>query len=102
MNDPDWQASLVVALSEALRPDVEGWLDEGEAIVFRWDDIDLDAVACTITWWHGTEDRNAPLSAARRLVDQLPDARLVVWDEGGHFTGYHKEAEILDELLARC
>jgi pimeloyl-ACP methyl ester carboxylesterase len=50
----------------------------------------------------GTEDRNAPLSAARRLVDRLPDARLVVWDDGGHLTGYREEAEILDELLARC
>jgi pimeloyl-ACP methyl ester carboxylesterase len=102
MNDPDWQAAFVVALSEALRPEVDGWVDETEAIVLRWDDIDLDAVSCTITWWHGTEDRNAPLSAARRLVDGLPAARLVVLDDGGHFTPYRKEGEILDELLARC
>jgi pimeloyl-ACP methyl ester carboxylesterase len=102
MNDPDWQAAFVVALSEALRPEVDGWLGETEAVVLRGDDIDLDAVACTITWWHGTEDRNAPLSAARRLVDQLPDARLVVLDDGGHFTAYRKEGEILDELLVRC
>ena len=94
--------SLVIAVSEALRPEVEGWVDEGEAIALQWDDIDLDAVACTIRWWHGTDDRNAPLSAARRLVDQQPDARLVVWDDGGHLTGYRKEAEILDELLAPC
>lgn len=102
MNDPDWQASFVVALSEALRHEVDGWVDETEAVVLRWDDIDLDAVACTITWWHGAEDRNAPLSAARRLVDRLPNARLVVWDDGGHFTSYRREGEILDELLARC
>jgi pimeloyl-ACP methyl ester carboxylesterase len=102
MNDPDWQTSFVAAISEALRPEVEGWVDEGEAIRLRWDDVDLDAVDCTVTWWHGTEDRNAPLSAAKRLVDRLPDARLIVWDDGGHFTGYRKEEEILDELLSRC
>jgi pimeloyl-ACP methyl ester carboxylesterase len=102
MSDPDWQASFVVAISEALRPAVEGWVDEGEAIALRWDDIDLDAVVCSITWWHGTEDRNAPLSAARRLVDRLREARLIVWDDGGHMTGYRKEGEILDELLTRC
>jgi pimeloyl-ACP methyl ester carboxylesterase len=102
MNDPDWQTSFVAAICEALRPGVEGWVDEGQAIRLRWDDIDLDAIECTVTWWHGTEDRNAPLSAARRLVDRLPKARLIVWDEGGHFTGYRKEEEILDELLSRC
>jgi len=102
MNDPDWQKSYIVAVSEALRPEVEGWVDEDEAVRSRWDDINLDALECTVTWWHGTEDRNAPLSAARRLVDRLPDARLVVWDDGGHFTSYRREKEILDELLSRC
>lgn len=102
MNDPEWQAAFTAGASESIRADVGGWIDESEAITFRWDDIDLDAVECSITWWHGTEDRNAPMSAARRLVDQLPTARLVVWDEGGHFTGYRKEGELLDDLLARC
>jgi len=102
MNDPDWQRMFAISVTEALRPEVDGWVDESFAITLPWDDIDLDAVQCTVTWWHGTADRNAPLSAARRLVDRLPHARLVVWEEGGHFTGYRKEDEILDELLARC
>jgi pimeloyl-ACP methyl ester carboxylesterase len=102
MNDPDWQAMFVTAFSEALRPGVDGWVDESEALALRWDEIDLDAVACSITWWHGTHDRNAPLSAAERLIARLSNARLVVWDEAGHLIAYHKETEILDELAARC
>ncbi|MEM9516568.1 MAG: alpha/beta hydrolase [Actinomycetota bacterium] len=102
MTDPDWQTSFVTAVTEALRQGVDGWADESDALTNRWDDIDLDAVTCSLTWWHGADDRNAPLSAARRLLERLPQAQLVVWDDGGHFLGYRKEAELLDELLARC
>jgi hypothetical protein len=43
-----------------------------------------------------------PLSAARRLVGQLPNARLITFGENeGHLAGYHRQGEILDELLAR-
>ena len=34
--------------------------------------------------------------------DQLPNARLITFGENeGHLAGYHREGEILDELLAR-
>jgi hypothetical protein len=36
------------------------------------------------------------------MAARLPNGRLTVWPDGGHFTGYHREGEILDELLARC
>ena len=56
----------------------------------------------SLTWYHAQGDRNCPLSAARRLVGRLPDARLVEWpEEGGHLYGFHHEGELLDELLAR-
>jgi pimeloyl-ACP methyl ester carboxylesterase len=102
MNDEAWQQAFVRAITESLRPGIDGWYDEGVAIHAPWDDIALDEVTCSVTWWHAEHDRNAPLSSARRLVEQLPNARLEVWPEGGHFTGYHREGEILDELLARA
>jgi hypothetical protein len=55
-----------------------------------------------VTWWHAPKDANAPLSAARRVVGHLPNARLVTFGENeGHLAGYHRQGEILDELLAR-
>jgi pimeloyl-ACP methyl ester carboxylesterase len=53
-----------------------------------------------VTWWHGEHDRNAPLTAVRRIIAQLPNARLVVWPDAGHLTAYRLEGDILDELLA--
>ena len=102
MSDPDWQAAFSRNVREALRPGVDGWVDEGTALWTRWGDIDLSAVHCTLTWWHGTEDRLTRLSAAQRLVSALPNARLIVWEDEGHLVAYRKEAETLDELLARA
>ena len=102
MADPQWQAAFALSVREALRPGLDGWADEGVALASPWDDIDLAAVRTSVTWWHAPKDANAPLSAARRLVGRLPNARLVLFGhDEGHFAAYHREGEILDELLAR-
>ena len=101
MSDPAWQEYLRRGLTEALRPAVDGWVDESMLMVRGWQDLDVSAVRASLTWWHGDHDRNAPLPAVRRLLGQIPHARLVVWPDAGHLTPYHQEAAILDELLAR-
>jgi len=102
MADPQWQAELAVASKEALRQGVDGWADEAFALASPWDDVDLAAVQASVTWWHAPKDANAPLSAARRAAGQLPNARLITFGEDeGHLAAYHREGEILDELLAR-
>jgi pimeloyl-ACP methyl ester carboxylesterase len=101
MSDPVWQEAFVRSVLEALAQGVGGWLDECFAISHDWPEIDLSAVRASVTWWHSPGDRNAPLESARAIVAQLPDARLNLWPDGGHFTAYLREGEILDELLAR-
>jgi pimeloyl-ACP methyl ester carboxylesterase len=102
MADPTWQRVFKVAVLEALRPGPEGWLDESLALLGDWTDVDLAAVRAPLTWWHAASDANAPLSAARRLLEQVPHAQLRLFgDEEGHMAAFHREGEILDELLAR-
>jgi pimeloyl-ACP methyl ester carboxylesterase len=101
MGDPAWQATFERAAREALEQGVDGWYDESLA-KGSYDDIALDNITCSITWWHGEQDRNCPISSARRLLERLPTAKLNVWSDGGHLTGYHHEGSILDELLARA
>lgn len=102
ISDPQWQAVSAVATREALRQGLDGWTDEAVALASSWDDVDLTAVHASVTWWHAPKDANAPLSAAVRLIDRLPNARLVKFGEDeGHLAAYHREGEILDELLAR-
>ena len=100
MNDSRWREMLTRGLLEALRPGVDGWFDESMLLVEGWVEVDISAVQAGITWWHGDEDRNAPLSAARRLVTRLADAHLIVWPAAGHLTAYQEEGAILDRLLA--
>ena len=100
--DPAWQAAFARGICEALAPGVDGWVDEALAVNGDWHDVDLDAVTSTVTWWHSEDDRNCPLSAARRLVDRLPSSRLIVSTEEGHLTADDGEGECLDELLARA
>ncbi len=100
IEDPDWQEGFVRATVEALSAGLDGWVDEAQALDLEWD-VDPSAVPTSITWYHAVEDRNCPITAARRLVDALPQGRLVEWTDAGHLTAYHLEREILDELLAR-
>jgi len=102
MADPAWQAALARGICEALAPGVDGWVDETLALSGDWADVDIAAITCTVTWWHGDGDRNCPLSAAQRLVARLPRARLIVSTEGGHLIADDGEGELLDELLARA
>jgi pimeloyl-ACP methyl ester carboxylesterase len=80
---------------------IDGWVDETLAILGDWPDIRLPAVTTSLVWYHAHDDRNVPLSAARRLVDALPNATLVVWPDRGHFAAYRREGQVLDELLTR-
>ncbi|BEP12946.1 alpha/beta hydrolase [Acidothermaceae bacterium B102] len=101
MDDPAWQQAFARAQRQALGGGPEGWLDECLALDNDWDEIDLSAVTPSLTWWHTRADRNTPFESARALVDQLPNARLNVWAEGGHLAAYRREGEVLDELLSR-
>ncbi|MDT4916950.1 MAG: hypothetical protein QOH89_1650, partial [Pseudonocardiales bacterium] len=102
MSDPVWQEAFVRATREALSQGVKGWADETMAMVNRWDDIDLAAIETPVLWRHAPHDRNVPAGAARRIVDALPNARWQEWTDGGHLVAYHREGEVLDELLERA
>jgi pimeloyl-ACP methyl ester carboxylesterase len=102
MTDTLWQEGFARSLVESLGAGLDGWVDECLALGQPWDDVDLASVRTSVTWYHAAGDRNCPISAARRLVDRLPDARFVEWPpEAGHFHGFHREGEVLDELLGR-
>ena len=100
MADPQWQQGFARALLESLGAGLDGWVDEAMALDGIWD-VDPASVSTSITWYHAVEDRNCPVEAARRLVAALPGGRFVEWTDAGHLTAYHREGEILDELLAR-
>jgi pimeloyl-ACP methyl ester carboxylesterase len=100
MEDPDWQRVLLEDVTEAFRPGAEGWADEAMALNLPWD-FDPSDVRCSVTWWHGEHDANAPISAVRRLLAEMDGVDLRVWSDAGHLESYRRHDEILEELLAR-
>ena len=100
MADPAWQKMSRENIVETLKQGAEGWADESFAMHGDWD-FDPHDVRTSVTWWHGDDDMNAPLSAARRVVGRLRDVDLRVWHDEGHFVSLTHEKEILEDLLAR-
>lgn len=100
MEDPAWQRMMIEDITEALRPGAEGWADESMAVMGPWD-FDASRVNRSVVWWHGKDDVNAPISATRRLVENMPDVDLRVWTDAGHLESYRRHDEILDELVGR-
>ena len=98
----DWQQVFTATTREALRPGPDGWGDEMLALLGDWPDVDCAAVMTSLTWWHSPADADATLSAAERLLTRIPQAQLRLFgDDEGHLAAFHREGEILDELLAR-
>ena len=100
MEDPAWQRMSKENLAETLKQGAEGWTDESLAMHRQWDFDPRDAKV-HVTWWHGDDDMNAPLSAARRVTAQMRDVDLRVWHNEGHFVSLTHDGEIVRELISR-
>jgi pimeloyl-ACP methyl ester carboxylesterase len=100
MEDPAWQRLSRTNLAETLRQGAEGWADESLAMHLPWD-FDPQDVTASVRWWHSEDDKNAPLSAARRVAAKLRHAEMHVWRGEGHFASLVHDQEIVQELLDR-
>ncbi len=101
VSDPKWQQMNREDVGEALRQGPEGWTDESMAMHGEWD-FDPGAVEASVVWWHGDDDLNAPLSAARRAGAPIRDLAWRVWRGEGHFASLTHAEEIARELLSRA
>ena len=60
------------------------WDETDESMAFHQEwDFDPSTIESTVTWWHGDDDKNAPLSAARRVASRIPRCTLNVWHDLG-------------------
>ena len=101
MADPAWQRIELENLAETLKQGAEGWTDESFAMHGKWD-FDASVIKTSVTWWHGDDDKNAPISAARRVVAKLRMVDLRIWHAEGHFASLVHDKEIVSELLSRA
>ncbi len=100
METPTWQKISRGNMAEALKQGAEGWADESMALHNGWD-FDPEEIHATVTWWAGDDDKNVPLSAARRAAARIAKVDLRIFHHEGHFASLTHETEIVTELLSR-
>jgi pimeloyl-ACP methyl ester carboxylesterase len=83
----------IEAVGDALRQGVRGTAQELALIKRPWP-FPLSEVITPVHLWHGAVDRNAPITFARRLARELPDAILHVSETSGHDVGRDRSSEI--------
>jgi len=88
------------AVADALRQGSRATVQELALIKRRWP-FPLSEVSTPVHLWHGALDRNAPITFARRLARELPDATLHVSESSGHDVGLDRSAEVMS-VLASC
>lgn len=101
MADPAWRRIERENLAETLKQGAEGWTDESLAMHGEWD-FDPSGIRSSVKWWHAADDKNAPLSAARRMAARIPKVEMHVWQGEGHFASLVHDREIVSELLRRA
>jgi len=87
------------AILEALRPGVQGWVDDAVSIFGNDWNVELGRVDCPVRIWHSDDDKNGPLTAIRRLVESVPRATLTVWSGEGHSAPARNMERVLVDLL---
>jgi len=100
MEDPAWQRISRENIAESLKQGAEGWTDESLVLHGGWD-FDPGQVRTRVTWWHGDDDMNVPLSAARRAATGLREVDVRTWHGEGHFVSLTHDREIVQDLLSR-
>ncbi|MGY0499289.1 alpha/beta fold hydrolase [Nocardia sp. FBN12] len=88
------------AIDDALAPGIQGMFDDYCAIFGDKWGFELSDVSSPVVWAHGDQDRNVPISAARRLADKIRHHRFINWTGVGHAPGPEKMSQFYAALVA--
>lgn len=85
MQDPAVQSMMAASMIVAVRQGGRAFAEEMIMFAHPWG-FELSSIRVPLLLWHGTDDRNVPVSHARHVAEQVPGARLRVLDGEGHMT----------------
>jgi pimeloyl-ACP methyl ester carboxylesterase len=91
---PDVARALITGVQEAFRENSRGAADELRLFIRPWG-FPLEEIGLPVHLWHGARDTLVPCVAAERLARSIPDCRVEMIPDGGHYLVY----EMLDDLL---
>jgi pimeloyl-ACP methyl ester carboxylesterase len=62
-------------------------------------DFDLEEIQIPLKLFHGEQDRNIPISMAKRAIDRLPTAKLITYPDEGHISVVVNQFEAIVQAL---
>lgn len=102
---PDYEICEALSLEEstafayeALRQGFEGTLDDYLTLRKPWG-FKLEEINREVFLWQGTDDNLCPRSAGEKLASRLPQGKLIMVENSGHFLAHRHLSEILSVLL---
>lgn len=94
--EPEAQQALLASLAEGLR--TPAGLAQDAGLAARPWGFALEEIALPVHIWHGVEDGNSPVAAARYLAQAIPGSRLRIWSGEGHFSMLRHLREMVEEV----
>lgn len=95
---PEVRAMLLASYQEATRAGMRGFAQDAIILSSPWG-FRLEEIAVPVDLWHGEEDANVSISAARYLAATIPDCRATFLPGQGHWLHLEVWGEILSRLL---
>jgi pimeloyl-ACP methyl ester carboxylesterase len=96
---PEVKASLQTAIREGLKPGIKGALQDLRLFCSPWG-LPIAEIDVPTVMWQGSDDTIVPPSVSYHLAAQLPNCRLDVIQEAGHYWGFANFARVLDTVRA--
>jgi pimeloyl-ACP methyl ester carboxylesterase len=86
------------SLNEAIYQGIQGIAWDIQLYFRPWD-FNLEEIQIPLTFFHGGQDRNVPISMAKRAIDRLPTARLITYPDEGHISIVINQFEAIAHAL---
>lgn len=99
-HDPVWMQKTMAIFPEMFAQGLEGYTDDRLADGGGWVTFDVTLITCPVTVLQGGMDRMCSVVNALHTAEIVPNARLALYEDLGHFSIETKLIATISDLLA--
>jgi len=99
--DPEWMRESAAGFPAMFAHGLEGYTDDRLADGAGWVTFDVKFIRCPVTVLHGGSDLMVDVIHAHHATEVVPCAKLVVFDDHGHFSIMTEVVPAIGSLLQR-
>ena len=83
---------------EAVRKGAKGTAYDVQLYAHEWD-FNLEEIQMPLTWFHGEQDRNVPITLIKRVAAGVPTIQLITYPQEGHISLSINQFEAIAKVL---